>query len=167
MKKKILDVLFVVFLICYFIFLLNHAINEISIWLFLGIGIAILAHAKKTFITLILLLGHISIEWFEWGVQTFILSIALLNLAHAIMDFIFLNHEIKVHLKKINSYFTLFIVLIFLVFLYKSSPNIRIGEDVLEILHRFVLGGVIGCVGSHLVFHLTKEQQIEIKKSGI
>ena len=160
MKNKLLKLLFVVFLISYFIFLLSHAVNEISIWLFLGTGIAVIAHAKKNFLTLMFLLGHMSIEWFEWGVQTFILSIVILNLPHAIMDFIFFNHEIKVHFKKINSYFVLFTALIFLISLYFYSPNIKIDEDVLEILHRFVLGGVIGCVGSHLVFPFTKEQQI-------
>lgn len=158
MKKKLFKSLFVVFLISYFIFLLNHAINEISIWLFLGIGIAVIAHAKKNSLTLTLLLGHMSVEWFEWGTQTLILSVVFLNLVHAIMDFVFLNHEIKVHIKKINSYFVFFVVLIFLISLYVSSPNIKIDEDVLEILHRFVLGGVIGCVGTHLIFHLTKEK---------
>jgi hypothetical protein len=158
MKKKLFKLLFIVFLISYFIFLLNHAINEISIWLFLGIGVSVLSHAKKNLLTLMFLLGHMSIEWFEWGAETFILSLVLLNIVHTIMDFIFLNHEIKVHIKKINSYFVLFIVLIFLISLYISSPNIKIDEEVLEILHRFVLGGVIGCVGTHSIFHLTKEK---------
>lgn len=158
MKKKLFKLLFIVFLISYFIFLLNHAINEISVWLFLGIGIAILSHAKKNLLTLMLLLGHMGIEWFEWGAETLVLSLVLLNIVHAIMDFVFLNHEIKVHLKKINSNLLLLFVLIFLICLYMYSPNIKVDEDILDILHRFVLGGVIGCVGTHLIFHLTKEK---------
>lgn len=157
MNKKNLKVLFVIFLICYFIFLLNHAINEISIWLFLGIGVAILAHASKNLVTLIILLGHMSIEYFEWGLQVVFVGGVLINLMHTIMDFVFLNHEIKVHLKKINSYFSLSLVLAGLIIIYLFAPAVKINEDILEILHRFVLGGVIGCVGSHMIFHFTKE----------
>lgn len=161
MKSKQLNTLFTLFLFFYFAFLLSHAIHEISIWMFLGLGVAVLSHAKKNPITLILLLGHVAVEWFGWGVQELILSVMILNIIHAVMDFVFLNHEIKIH-TKLNSYLVLFLVFIFLIFIYFSAPTININENILEVLHRFVLGGVIGCVGTHLIFHLKKE--IKLKK---
>lgn len=165
MKKEKLKQFFIFYLIFYFIFLVFHAFSEISLILFFGIGVAILAHTRKSLISLILLFVHMSIEWFEWGLQIFVLGIFLLNVLHAIMDFTFLNHEIKIHFRKINSFLFISPILIVLVFLYNFSSYTRVDLDMLETLHSFVLGGVIGCVGSHLVFHFTKEKQI--KKSDI
>ncbi len=161
MKSKKLNTLFTLFLFFYFAFLLSHAVHEISLWMFLGLGVAILSHAKKNSITLILLLSHVAIEWFEWGLQDLILSVIILNIIHAVMDFVFLNHEIKIH-TKLNSYLVLLSVFIFLIFIFYSAPGIKIDENLLEILHRFVLGGVVGCVGTHLIYHLKKE--IKLKK---
>lgn len=157
--KKILRNSFFMFLIFYFFFNLYHAYHEISIWLFFGVVIAIFAHGKKNSVSLILLLGHMSIEWFEWGKQAMIFGLFMLNILHAIMDFVFLNHEVRVHIKTIlNPILVLSFVFFILAYIFIASSSIHVNEEIMEILHKFTLGGLVGCLGSHIVFHLTKEK---------
>jgi hypothetical protein len=59
--------LFIIFLIVYLGFLIHHAIHEVSLWMFLGIAVALFAHARRDILTLALLFSHMAIEWFEWG----------------------------------------------------------------------------------------------------
>jgi hypothetical protein len=154
--KKNLKFIFTIFLFVYFGFLIKHAIGELSLWMLPGIAIAILAHARKNSITLILLLAHMAIEWFEWGSNTVSSMILFGYIVHSLMDFLFLSHEIKVHFKK-QPYYILLVVLISLGLIASFASKLSIEVEILETIHSFVLGGVIGCVGSHIYFHFTKE----------
>src|SRR5574344_1909445 len=100
--KKIGKYLFIAFLFLYSFSMVEHALhldlNISNVVLFaLGLILALFAHAKQNYITVILLLVHMSIEWFEWSQTGFILSTFLFSLGHVAMDFIFLSHELSVH----------------------------------------------------------------------
>ena len=159
--KKFLHYLFIVFLFIYALFIGWHT-REIT-WTVLtatlfgcGIALAFFAHARKNYLTILILLIHMGIEWFEWSHQKLSLAQGLFNLAHAGMDSTFLSHELRVH---INRYRKLVLVgvLILLALVFFSGPSIAIQQESLEKLEPFVLGGVLGCVLSHIYFHLTKE----------
>ena len=148
--------LFVIFLIIYLGFLMHDAIHEISLWMIFGIGVALFAHTRRNILTLILLFSHMAIEWFEWGSGQIVLLTLLGNLLHAGMDFVFLHHEIKVHLKK-SPVFILSGLFFVLLFVFSIASQIEISEEIIKSIHPFVLGGVIGCVTSHIYFHIKKE----------
>jgi|GEM_PF-992172 len=183
--------LFSVFLVIYFVAIFIHTLNETgftSLFFYLGIGLAIFAHAKRNWITIFLLFLHMAIEWFAWGYH-FALDIQKnsLMIIHIIMDFIFLSHEIKVHVKK--NYWVIMLSIIFsLMSLFTFSRINQVKEERIEnqkpkffeqtyirehkekncehnhdaenlILHLFALGGVLGCVGSHIYYHLFKEKK--------
>ncbi len=148
--------LFIIFLIVYLGFLIHHAVHEISLWMFLGIVVALFAHARRNILTLLLLFSHMAIEWFEWGSGQIVLLALLGNLLHAGMDFTFLHHEIKVHLKK-SPVLILSGVFFILIFIFSITSQVEVSGEILESIHPFVLGGVVGCVASHIYFHFKKE----------
>lgn len=157
MKKTQSNRFFITFLIIYLGFLVYHAIHEISLLMVLGIVIALFSHAHRNILTLALFFSHMAIEWFEWGSGQIVLLALLGNLLHAVMDFTFLYHEIIVHLKKspISIFVVIFLVLIFI---FSTAFFVEVSEEIIESIHPFVLGGVIGCVASHIYFHIKKEK---------
>jgi hypothetical protein len=70
------------------------------------------------------------------------------------MDVAFFQHEISAH-KRAGAW--IWGGAIFLLILISSSFLFKIPEEALEILHQFSLGGAVGCVGSHIYFHIKKE----------
>ena len=107
--KKSLHYLFIVFLFIYALFIGWHA-REIT-WivstttLFIcGITLAFFAHARKNYLTILILLVHMGIEWFEWSHQKLSFTQELFNLAHAAMDITFLSHELRVHVCRQEAY---------------------------------------------------------------
>ncbi len=144
-------------LFCYLIIKVVHGwehISDYSLWF--GVIIAMLAHARKNKITIVILFSHMAIEWFEWGSAKILFLAFLCNIFHAGMDFTFLHHEIKVHLKK-NPTLILSGALLILLFIFLTSSQVEVSEEVLRSIHPFVLGGVIGCIASHIYFHIKKE----------
>lgn len=167
--KKIGKYLFVAFLFLYAFTMVEHALhldlNISNIVLFaLGLVLALFAHAKQNYITVILLLVHMSIEWFEWSQTEFILSTFLFSLGHVAMDFIFLSHELSVHMKKhktkILAFTSVFLVLLFIVGKFFLSGIAGI-EPIVELFEPFVMAGVLGCVSSHLFYHLKRFKKKE------
>jgi hypothetical protein len=159
--KKSLNYLFIVFLFVYALFIGWHT-REIT-WTILtvtlfgsGITLAFFAHARKNYLTILILLVHMGIEWFEWSHQKLSLVQGLFNLAHAGMDSTFLSHELRVHIGR-HSKLILLGMLILLALIFVCGPSVTIQQESLEKLEPFVLGGVLGCVLSHIYFHLTKE----------
>ena len=148
--------LFIIFLIIYLGFLIHHAIHEVSWWMVLGMGVALFAHARRNIFTLVLLFSHMAIEWFEWGSGQILFWALFGNILHAGMDFTFLHHEIRVHLKK-NPLLILGCVFFVLLFIFSIASCVEVSETIIESIHPFVLGGVIGCVASHIYFHIKKE----------
>lgn len=169
MKHK----LFSIFLVIYFIAIFFHSKTEdgfTSLFFYLGISLAIFAHAKKNWVTVLMLFLHMAIEWYAWG-QNFNSGIEsnFLIIIHVIMDFIFLHHEIKVHIKKhLNKIIGIILILLFIIFFFAFTNNEGNFHNNLHehhhnhgsnlFLHLFTLGGVLGCVGSHLSYHIFKEK---------
>ncbi|MEN9338487.1 MAG: hypothetical protein RI945_212 [Candidatus Parcubacteria bacterium] len=165
--KKYGEKIFMAFLFVYAGTMLIHAINiKFSLWpilaFVLGLGLAIIAHAKKNYITIALLLVHMSIEWFEWSQINISIKTAIFNIAHIMMDLVFLNHELKAHAPRWRkSILSLTFIFLMAVFTYGNlyPPNI---EGLVETIEPFVVGGVLGCILSHLYFHLAKEVKNKI-----
>lgn len=162
--KKISKLLFLLFLIFYAFTMLEHTLkidfNFISIIVFLlGLSLAIFAHARKNYFTVILLLIHMSIEWFEWSQKSFSMNETLLNLGHVVMDFVFLYHELSAHFGKYKKTL-LFVISIFLISIFSISyfflSDVSSLDIVVETIEPFVIGGILGCVGSHLIYHIKR-----------
>lgn len=162
--KKIGKYFFIVFLFFYAFTMINHTLHlgfnlQTVVLFLLGLSLALFAHAKQNYFTVILLLVHMSIEWFEWSQTEFTLWGVLLSIGHIAMDFIFLSHELSAHMKeykkKILSFVSIFLIAIFGVgyFFLRDATGIEI---VVEIVEPFVVGGVLGCIASHLFYHLKK-----------
>jgi len=189
MKHK----LFSIFLVVYFLAIFFHTLQEegfTSLFFYLGIGLAVFAHAKRNWITIMLLFLHMAIEWYVWG-DTFSWEIKnnSFMIVHIVMDFIFLAHEIKVHIRK-NYSLIMFGIIFSLICLFSYSRVEKIKQEKIEstkpksfgqmyltqhkenhhkhdhenerglLLHLFALGGVLGCVGSHMYYHVFKEKRI-------
>jgi len=169
MKKH--KVFFGVFLAIYLVVLGKHAISDLSWFMFFGFIVAIFAHARANIITLILLSLHMGIEWYGFG--KVYPEIPLILLGHVVLDFIFLHHEVKVHIKKyiwpILGVVTILLIVIFFIGMENThegleqhlhhvhGPECHHGHEH-NFLHDFTLGGVIGCVLSHTYFHFVKEK---------
>jgi glucose-6-phosphate-specific signal transduction histidine kinase len=159
--KKFLCSVFICFLFVYTLFILSHirqiAWTRATTLLFLGgLSIALLAHAKRNYFTVILLVIHMVIEWFEWSQETFVLRKYLLGVLHALMDFTFLSHEVNVHLKK-HQRVVITGVIVTLLSIFCFGRSMKINIETIEEVEPFVIGGVLGCVVSHIYFHLKKE----------
>lgn len=159
--KKVVHNFYSFFLIFYALVMTYHAyslnINFFILFLLaLGFLLAIFAHAKKNYITIFLLLLHMSIEWFEWSQVGIFnnLQEGLFNVSHVIMDFIFLSHELQAHIKrKKNLVFAIVIFLLILISVLGHYVFLK-SDLVLETIEPFVIGGILGCVLSHLFYHL-------------
>lgn len=162
-RKNFFSYVFLAFLVVYFFIMLSH-IEELSlslttvIFFVAGLSLAIFAHSRKNYITIILLVVHMSIEWFEWSQVGFSTTGGtFVNIIHILMDFIFLSHELSAHLKKYR-YLLLTVVVIVLSAIFSLSKYFLAGGDLVEMIipyvNPFVIGGILGCVGSHLAFHV-------------
>lgn len=123
----------------------------------LGISLAVFAHARRSPVALAILISHMAIEWFEWSRGVFEPQKALFNGLHAIMDFVFLSHELDVHTKK-NSSMIMAHVITLLVAIFFLAPLVPTGGESIHALEPFVLGGVLGCIFSHLYVHLRQQE---------
>ena len=137
---------------------LHSTLSVISVFI-MGLALALFAHARKNYVTVILLVVHMSIEWFEWSQMRFSTFDTIFNIGHILMDFVFLSHELTAHTKKYR-YQILFGVSLFLISVFgfsrlflSDTPEV---ESIVSIVEPFVVGGVLGCVGSHLFYHLKR-----------
>ena len=159
--KKFLHRSFILFLCAYTLFVGLHLLDvawspQIALVFLSGIALAILAHARKNYFTIAILVLHMGIEWFEWSRQVLSAHQIAFNCAHAAMDFIFLSHEIKIHAGKYRI-LILASLTVSLVAIFSFGRSISIEAESLQNLEPFVLGGVLGCICSHLWFHIKKE----------
>ncbi len=76
------------------------------------------------------------------------------NALHVIMDFVFLTHELSVHAKR-HRYTILSVCVVFLLSIFILGHFIipRV-PAILDSIEPFVIGGILGCVLSHLYYHL-------------
>lgn len=160
--KKIFNNIFLLFLVFYFISIfvsiLKVNFSFIIVLLYIsGFLLSVFAHSKRNYIAIILLVTHMSLEWFEWSQKNFTKEYAILSLIHILMDFVFLSHELSAHIKKYK-YQALFSISLFLIFIFTFSKlfltNIKGMQTIIQGIEPFVIAGIFGCVGSHLLIHI-------------
>lgn len=157
MKKVQSHHLVIIFLVIYLGSLVHHAIHEISLILLAGLAVAVWSHIQKSSATPSLLLLHMGVEWIEWTHNPAKIIGWLCRLGHSGADVLFYHHEIRAHKR---ASWWLWGGFVFLVIFVSLGFLLEIPEEILEILHQFALGGAVGCVGSHLWFHIVKEPQV-------
>lgn len=160
--KRIFNNIFLLFLVFYFISILvsilkvNFSFLTIILYI-VGFLFSVFAHAKRNYISVILLVTHMTLEWFEWSQKNFTKEYAILSLIHILMDFIFLSHELSAHIKKYK-YQALFSISLFLIFIFTFSKlylsNIEGIQTITQQIEPFIVAGIFGCVGSHLLIHI-------------
>ena len=167
MKNK--DTIFKIFLIVYAGILIFHAshmewnfLNTVG--LFAGLLLAYFAHARKGFVTILLLAVHMSIEWshhFEFGL-TYSAGELALHGVHAIFDFVFLVAEWKHHrkgaLKAVLAGVMIGVLSLFILGGHSHEDEVHADESEEEHeehadfpFESLVVGGILGCVFTHLL----------------
>lgn len=149
------------FLLFYFAVLLVHVFETGISWgvlPFLGLGllVAVFAHRTTHVLSLLFLVAHMTIESIEYASSGFNFKLAVLVwvLIHIVMDYVFLWGEVKRHFYSVRYQMWLSIAL-GLVCIYFFVPKITsaLSQSHSSILEFIVLGGVMGCVLSHLLPH--------------
>lgn len=128
---------------------------SISLFFSFGLLLAIAAHTKKNYVTIVILVVHMAIEWFEWAKEKITTLMIIYNLFHATVDFIFLSEDLEIHIQQHKK------TIIVGVFGILSTIFLIGRVTVLDIkniqqLEPIVLGGVWGCIFSHLYFHFKR-----------
>ncbi|MDQ5883354.1 MAG: hypothetical protein QG654_267 [Patescibacteria group bacterium] len=167
MKNK--ETIFKIFLVIYAGLLIFHATKMdwglISfIGLASGLVLAYFAHAKKGFLTLLLLAVHMSIEWshhFEFGLTYSAGELALHGI-HAIFDGVFLVAEWKHHrkgaLKAVLAGALIGVLSLMILGGHGHEDEVHTDESSEEHseeagfpFESLVIGGILGCVATHLL----------------
>lgn len=160
MKKH----LWKVFLAIYFAVLLVHVFETGISWglvpfLVLGFIVAIISHRTSHVISLLFLVAHMSIEAIEYSSvgSGFTATILAWVAIHVMMDGVFLWGEVKRHFPTV-AYQMWSTITLGVVCIYFFVPQVAgaLTESHASILEFIVLGGVMGCVLSHLVPHTHK-----------
>lgn len=166
---------FRLFLVIYGGFLLVHVWGmRFNSWLLPagllgGMAVAIVAHRKHGFAPSVFLVGHMVIEWYHHALHGSHYNGGEITFhgVHVILDMMFLYMEAKEHYAKYALPF-LGVVLITLVgiFTYNYVPAPHVVPYVFTpvhhshgggALHYAVIGGMLGCVLSHLFLLLRKK----------
>lgn len=159
--KKIFPVLF---LLLYIGFLISHVIQmrleaKVFPFLFAGLLIAVIAHLKKHWSSIPFLVMHMVLEAIEFSSVGFSFTSGVLVwvLIHIGMDIVFLWDEVRRHFFSAR-YILVSSILIAVGSIYLFTPTITgTSGALLELYHEqievFVIGGIIGCVLSHLIPH--------------
>lgn len=165
--------LFKLFLVAYASILLLHVKRlDLVSWLswgalVSGLAVAVLAHSRLGCLTIILLVGHISIEWIEharhgWSYST---EDVIFHGVHALMDFAFLFGELRRLLPKWSKHVLIGVVSMILIIFCSfrqpppSNPYLK-AILVRAIKHScqhggfpteaLIVGGMFGCVACHM-----------------
>ena len=149
------------FLVVYLFFLVYH-ITELRLGSMLtlacftaGVILALVAHMRGGYGTVILLLVHMAIEWSEYAQHG---NYSAREYAfygfHTMLDFVFLWQETKTHLARFR-YSVMGAVIVGLtalfMFVSKIAPEFHTGSlFVGNLIEPIVLGGILGCTLSHL-----------------
>lgn len=162
--KKTKGYFWKVFLVVYLIRLLIHVFESgvtLKTLPFFAIGfiVALISHRTTHVLSLLFLVAHMTIESIEYSTAGFAFSAGVLFwvLVHIVMDYTFLWGEIKKHFYSVRyqmwSSISLGLICIYF-FVPKVAGSLAEGHS--SILEFIVLGGVMGCVLSHLVPHKHK-----------
>lgn len=158
MHKHILS--FRAFLVIYLCFLIYHTIHiEFVSWiqivaLCIGFILALIAHSRQGYATVLLLLLHMAIEWSEYAQHTTPYSEKELLFygIHILLDVVFLWQELGAHMSqvkwKILGGATLILIA---VTLYSSFNTVTLYSETTSIVFEMlVIGGIFGCTLTHL-----------------
>lgn len=96
-------------------------------------------------------------EVFEWSLQSLSFTAIVVYGIHTAMDFIFLRHELRAHGSKKPS--TALLVTACVLLVTFSIGQQFSGIVIPAIVHSSIIGGVLGCVMSHMIFHSTIEKK--------
>ncbi len=149
------------FLVVYLFFLVYHITglhfgSSLTITgLAIGMILALFAHMRGGYGTIILLVIHMAIEWSEYAHHgTYSVKEYLFYGFHTMLDFVFLWQETKMHLARFR-YLVMGAVATGLttLFVYVSwtTPGTQSESTlVANLVEPLVLGGILGCTLSHL-----------------
>ncbi len=150
---------FKLFLFLYLLVLVYHAI-ELNfnsciavIVLMSGIVLAIFAHMKHGYRTIILLVIHMCMEWFEYAHSgsTYTKKEILFYGLHTGMDITFLWQEAKTHLPRFRYHVMIFVIIgLAIVFLVAHNTDTTKTHSSHYLFEIVVIGGILGCTLSHL-----------------
>ena len=160
--KKFLHHAFNVFILAYIVVIIRHAqelpwtAGQITI-ASLFFGASVIAHTYRHPFLFIMLIAHMATEVFEWSLESLSVVTIVVYGAHTLMDFIFLHHELHAHGSK-KSNVVLLVTAGILLGVFLAGRQFS-GIHIPEIVHSSIIGGVLGCVISHLVFHSTIEKK--------
>ena len=125
-----------------------------ALFLVLGFGVAIISHRTSHVISLLFLVAHMTIESIEYSSLGFSFSLGLLfwTMVHISMDYVFLWGEVKKHFYNVR-YQIFSSIALGLVCIYFFVPKVAdaLTQSHSSIIEFIVLGGVMGCVLSHLL----------------
>ncbi len=149
------------FLVVYLGVLLVHTYElgiswRIAPFLLIGFFLAIVSHRTNHVISLLFLVAHMTIEALEYATQgtSFTALVVLWVAVHVGMDGIFLWGEVKRHFYQVRyqmwSTIALGVVCVYLFVPRVAALSHAVGQHQ-AITEFLVIGGVIGCVLSHII----------------
>lgn len=149
------------FLALYLVVLLVHVFESGLSWgiapfLALGFVVALISHRTSHVISLLFLVAHMTIEAIEYAAHgsAFTTGILIWVMIHVAMDGVFLWGEVKRHFYSVRfpmwSTIALGIICIYFFVPHQVTGVISQAPSMMEFI---VIGGVMGCVLSHLVPH--------------
>ncbi len=130
----------------------------IAPFILFGFFLALFSHRTSHVISLLFLVAHMTIEAIEYATQGMSFSTTILVWVgiHVVMDGVFLWSEVKRHFNQVRYQMWSTIVL-GIVCIYVFVPKIATVSSALEghesLVEFVVIGGVIGCVLSHILPH--------------
>lgn len=171
MINDIKDIFWKLFLVVYLIAISFHVaeMDFGNIWSFIlitgGFLIALIAHRKAHVLSLLFLLAHMVIEAIEFSAHSNEYSNVIIFwfLVHVLMDVIFLWGETKRHFPNakrplfLSSMVAIASIYVFIPKYIQTFTEHASHDDSLMVY--FVVGGVLGCILSHLIPHKHSDQK--------
>ncbi|HRH25307.1 MAG TPA: hypothetical protein PLQ20_03165 [Candidatus Paceibacterota bacterium] len=130
--------------------------------IFGGFLLAIFAHRFSSILSILFLLVHMVLEAIEYSAHPVYGMVAFWFFFHVALDFIFLFGETSKHFKKAKiPLFLSGVVAIGSIYLFlpKYIDQFNSHSEHESLMVYFVLGGIVGCVLSHLIPH--KHEHLE------
>lgn len=156
------DKFFKVFLLIYAGFLVFHALQMVwtplaVLGALVGLALAIVAHLRHGYATLILLIVHMTLEWTEYAQSGFAYSgrEMAFYIVHVLLDGVFFWQEAKSHLFRFRYQAAAGVLIglgILSFFLYTPNSGLVVEEKESAVpVEAAVIGGILGCTLSHLL----------------
>lgn len=134
-----------------------------------GLAIAFVAHKGHGYLPTVFLVGHMFIEWYHHALHSnhYDPGEIAFHGTHAVLDMVFLYVEAQEHYAKYAlSFIGLVVLAIASIFAYNYVPAPYVVSYVFTpvhhshgggVLHYVVIGGMLGCILSHLFLSIRKK----------